>query len=474
MLMAPPRGERLTLSVLTMNMWNVDYYIEDRMDYMCDLVSRLNPDLLAFQEVPWDQVDNVVQNLHADGYDVYDSCRRERPHGEIIASRYPIYRTELIPFRDTEMKRCMTLAEIDMPGGQSIYFVTAQMESSEDAYDPPRTDQEALADRKHFAKLRRRQIKDMFSVLRKKDRVIFAGTLNKNQDEYIKMPSLWHDAWIMGGGEKGYEYTYDGERNPNAKRHIRERLDRVLMKKPHGENWHVTQFGLAGLKSILKTDRGNLLMPSDHFAVFSTLELNLPPPSPHLAKQRESSRRVKPHPPPPPPSQRRRHNYDDSRSSRRRRRSFSSDESDNDYSLSSSESSLSSSSKDDESRRRLPSSKRSRRTKKKQKKKKSSRTVKKRRHRHTESSDSRTSSSSSSSEDDRRRDGDQPRSKLQRPSRGYYNNNGGGTRRHKSTRRSQRTRSRSPPRSRQQKRQHQEAKAQQQRAKKRRKYLMRQ
>lgn len=266
------------LKVMTMNMWNVQYYMDDRVDYICDLVSDLKPDLLALQEVPPDMVDDIVSHLHSDDYDVYDSCMSNRPHGEIIASQFKLSAPEFIPFKQTDMRRGMTVADVELPTGHLITFVTAQMESAIDEYDPPRNTNEEYDDRRHFSKLRRRQIKDMFSLFNGASRVIFAGDMNRYHDEYIKVSSGWHDTWEQSGSDRHkYEFTYDSKTNPNAKPGMQERLDMVLYKHPRNtDQWVVQNYGLAGCKSFMQSHNGTKVMPSDHFAVIACFGMALP------------------------------------------------------------------------------------------------------------------------------------------------------------------------------------------------------
>ncbi len=257
---------RTTLSVLTMNVWNNDHYLDDRMDYIGDLIAQKTPDIVCLQEVPYDQVKTLVQYLQNDDYEVYESTVR-RQHGELIASKLPIYRFRFLPFRESPDRRGVNIAEIDLPGGESVFVVTAQLESPEFAtYYGTQKDQNAS--------IRRDQLKDMFHLFRTHSRVLYAGDTNLATNAYVKLPRRWQDAWVASGSLPNYRFTVDGLRNPHIEdKQCRERSDRVLFKVPDHDRWRVTAFGLVGLKSILPADTGEVVFPSDHFGVYVTFEI---------------------------------------------------------------------------------------------------------------------------------------------------------------------------------------------------------
>lgn len=255
-----------TLSVLTMNVWNNDYYLEDRMDYVGDLIADMTPDIVCLQEVPYDQVNTLVQHLQNEEYEVYESTVR-RQHGELIASKLPIYHFRFLPFRESPDRRGVNIAEIDLPGGESIFVVTTQLESPDNrTYNGNYQDENAS--------LRRDQLKDLFHLFRSNSRVLFAGDTNLSTNAYVKLPRRWHDAWATCGSLPQFRFTIDGVRNPHVgDTNYRERSDRVLYKAPDHDTWHITKFGLVGLKSILPVDARDVVFPSDHFGVFVTFQI---------------------------------------------------------------------------------------------------------------------------------------------------------------------------------------------------------
>ena len=92
----------VTISILTMNVYNVDYYLEDRLDYICDLLLKLGkPDLVVFQEVPSKYARQFIQNLRIDDYYTYHSIGNMQ--GNVIACRYPMFNKQFVAFQNCPM-----------------------------------------------------------------------------------------------------------------------------------------------------------------------------------------------------------------------------------------------------------------------------------------------------------------------------------------------------------------------------------
>ena len=89
-----------------------------------DAVIDLRPDLISFQEVDWNGEDPHQATAILEGLDYlsihqFDLQRPDRPYGTLIASRWPISRSDLVKLPSTErgkgFPRAIQAAEIDAP-----------------------------------------------------------------------------------------------------------------------------------------------------------------------------------------------------------------------------------------------------------------------------------------------------------------------------------------------------------------------
>ena len=89
-----------------------------------DAVIELQPDLISFQEVDWNgedphQATAILEGLDYQSIHQFDLQRPDRPYGTLIASRWPISRSDLVKLPSTErgkaFPRAIQAAEIEAP-----------------------------------------------------------------------------------------------------------------------------------------------------------------------------------------------------------------------------------------------------------------------------------------------------------------------------------------------------------------------
>ena len=119
-------GRSVSISVLTLNLWNDSEPFEERMACIRGWLRSARPDLIGFQEIvrgePLDQFEILLSEL---GYEtafgpvVTFWKRDDLLFGNGIASRWPISRDHntLLPLGDSTEQRGLLCAHIDSPWG---------------------------------------------------------------------------------------------------------------------------------------------------------------------------------------------------------------------------------------------------------------------------------------------------------------------------------------------------------------------
>ena len=211
------------LRIVTLNVWNTEGE-PGRLNRINRELKRLDPDLIAFQE--------VVQNEKINSMDVLlDGLKAQRTHqadmqrfvppfsdrygGSAVATRWPHRAVDVLDLRlpDAADVPWATLAVVvEIPGEGELLFIGATA-----AW---RFNAEAARERQAIA------VTDLDARHRRDLPTLIAGDFNANPDSasirYLTgRQSLagrsvcYHDAWAVAGEGPGYTWTVD---NPNAKR----------------------------------------------------------------------------------------------------------------------------------------------------------------------------------------------------------------------------------------------------------------
>ena len=264
----------MTLSILTLNIWHNAGPWEERLLRIREWIDRLDPDLIAFQEVlvgeGFDQAREIVGEgrYHVDYLRASDFwLDREYTFGNAVASRWPIVaRQELaLPDRGDGETRSALTVEIEAPVGLISFTCTH------------------LHWRFHHGATREAQVVALCDqVLGSRRRggfpPIIAGDFNAEPDsDEIRFMTgghsidgrsvYFHDAWRIAG-ERGQGATWSN-RNPHT---------RASLEPDRRIDYIFTGYALQGGVGLLKRcrvvcdDEKNGVWPSDHFGVFAELQ----------------------------------------------------------------------------------------------------------------------------------------------------------------------------------------------------------
>lgn len=194
------------ISLLTINVSFKRNKFIQRMENISAIIDDYKPDIVALQEVTQDALAMFLQEPWSLQY--YPSTAAiddNRHYGEVIFSMYPIMRTEILPFNNTKMNRCLNVVDLCIPVnseymllGHTFTVATAHLESLDNNDD-----------------IRRKQLLISVDILDDLDNVFLMGDTNfKNDNEFTsdELPEFWKDAWeeminMSVIEKKGNEYT---------------------------------------------------------------------------------------------------------------------------------------------------------------------------------------------------------------------------------------------------------------------------
>jgi endonuclease/exonuclease/phosphatase family metal-dependent hydrolase len=271
------------LRVLTLNCWNVAEPLAERMALVRAGVEALAPDLIGFQEiiVRRDGFDQGAWILDGLGFErVFGAAYRWAegtsflPHdgegdafGNLIASRWPILRTEVreLPGVETGERRSAIAALVDSPWGR-LAFTTTHLNW--------RLDQGWVRERQVVALAALVEAAAADATLPP----ILTGDLNAEPDSteirFLRglasidgRSTYLQDAWSVAG--RGPGHTWDN-RNPYARygSDPDRRIDYVLVG-------HADQFGRGRIEAarLAMTEPRDGVFPSDHFGVVAEVRV---------------------------------------------------------------------------------------------------------------------------------------------------------------------------------------------------------
>jgi endonuclease/exonuclease/phosphatase family metal-dependent hydrolase len=258
------------LRVVTWNLWWQFGPWQERAPAIEETLRRLDPDVVALQEVWDDEDESSASRLAAGlGYEHVVGTRREWGgvwFGNAVLSRWPIAGSEVRPLPappDAEEYRCVVRADVDGPRGPLQVFSTH------------------LNWRFDQSHIRQDQVRAVCRFVRESPERSFppvvCGDFNAvpDSDEIGMMtgrravpePGLvFHDAWeVAGGGGPGFTWSND---NPFAFHDLEpnRRIDYVFAGWPKARGaGHVVRCEVVGIDPV------GGIHPSDHYAVLAEL-----------------------------------------------------------------------------------------------------------------------------------------------------------------------------------------------------------
>ena len=266
----------MALSVLSLNVWHDAGPWPARRARIRDWIERLDPDLIAFQEVlrgeGLDQLGELLDGTpyHRDYVAAQPSwLGRPVAFGNAVASRWPLVdREELVlPDGDEGERRAALAVTVDAPAPiGAIAFVATHLNW-----------------KFHDGRVRERQVQALAElVLARRPRdgfpPILAGDMNAepDSDEIRFLTGLhslggksvyFHDAWAVAGA-RGDPGTTWSNRNPYARANLEpdRRIDYVFTGYPRRD-------GIGHLEEcrVVCNDEKDGVWPSDHFGVLAVL-----------------------------------------------------------------------------------------------------------------------------------------------------------------------------------------------------------
>lgn len=240
--------DRSQLALTTFNVWNEDYFAEERYHAIAETVVGHEPDIMVFQEVtprahhilldhPWVREHCFCAAVTGGGVGQY---------GMLLLSRAPVLRVTYTQL-PSRMFRGYLRAELTATAVCSVHLDSG----------------------KASARLRARQLRDVFGALQSTDDAVVVGDFNMRDAENDRIAAPFTDVWpLLRPQDPGF--TEDTSVNlmrldSRAKqRHVR--FDRVLVK---GSAWTPDTIELLGTRPVSASHPR--VFPSDHFGLYCRL-----------------------------------------------------------------------------------------------------------------------------------------------------------------------------------------------------------
>ncbi|MGW0545981.1 endonuclease/exonuclease/phosphatase family protein [Streptomyces altiplanensis] len=268
---------------MTLNVWNTRGDAPARTALINAELRRLEPDLVALQEVLPGQLPGLVEGTGLHGTHQSQTAATAPPYadrygGTAIATRWPHRIVEVLDQRGTNAPDIpwLTLAAlVPLPGlGEALFIAPATSF---------RLGAEAQRERQVLA------LSDLDARHRTALPTIMAGDFNADPDaasiRYLTgrqslsgRSTHFHDAWEIAGSGPGHTWSAD---NPNATEDIevlvrqpghRRRFDYVFAGSPHA---HPNAFARVRSARLAFDEPADGLWASDHYGVVADLEVGL-------------------------------------------------------------------------------------------------------------------------------------------------------------------------------------------------------
>lgn len=270
--------------MLTINVQNNDGDAR-RLDLLNRELRRIDPDLLALQEVvhtrDQNQLAQLLDGTHLQGTHqtqvmAYTPPRADRYGGSAVATRWPHRIVEVLDPRGAgaaDVPWCTLAALVPLPEQGDVLFIGTTMSW--------RLDQESMRERQAVA------LTDLDARHRQPLPTIIAGDFNATPDaasiRYLSgLQSLagrsvcYHDAWSVAGNGPGYTWDRDN-------RSARSEIDQIVRQPGHRRrldyvfigSWDAHPKAHAHVRSaaLAFAEPTDGVWPSDHFGVVVDLEI---------------------------------------------------------------------------------------------------------------------------------------------------------------------------------------------------------
>ncbi len=254
-------AEPKTVRVLTYNIYGYNPIHGNRVSTLLSLIKNSGADIIALQEAkPWFQKRLADTYTIAEQYHMSFSGDEFSKSGLVILSRFPITGSRY--YRHPGKTHTVFLISWIQIDGLIIPVVTVHLES-----------------RLEDTRMRKRQLKKIFSSIKKEETAIILGDFNfgdESETESGQFPEDVIDIWkLLKPGDRGY--TWNMELNVLAKRHAypgetSRRLDRILFRSDLLVPVHAGLFGTSSIHA-----GSSIMYPSDHFGLFGIFALKRKP-----------------------------------------------------------------------------------------------------------------------------------------------------------------------------------------------------
>ncbi|CAL8470002.1 g9544 [Coccomyxa elongata] len=260
------------VSLLSWNIWHNGPCEPQRIDAISNTILQLGrPDVICFQEVTQVTLEQLSQQSWWGMYHrSRETTRKVRQDEEwyftvllLKASTFQLvsYFLEKI-FPNTIMGRCLLAVQAEAYGS-SFCFACAHLES-------PGGDRQTKM-RLGCARVEQASQSLKFLSSSCSGEVMIAGDMNwiEGDQPAWSLPEGWCDPWeVSMPGDPGY--TYDCHRNQMIPWNgYRSRLDRVWCRLKDWVPVHIELVGLSRLKNVRALDNKRVVLPSDHFGIYT-------------------------------------------------------------------------------------------------------------------------------------------------------------------------------------------------------------
>lgn len=252
------------ISMLTFNLWFAPAQMAERMEALGKIVQDLKPNILTFQEVTRQNLALLQKQRWFSRYHLTPPNAAELPdYFVVILSTFPVNKWQIYPFKATPYNRKLLTAEIESvtssptaPKKLGFVIATTHLEHTG-----------------RLTKLREEHLRESVKILSTYENVCVMGDMNLERqfDGDVILPGPWTDAWLaIPGHSETNGYTWDQSKNTyiikERESTLKDRLDRVFCK--------LSDFKVKEIRVVDDKMIKSEVLPSDHFGIFTILELS--------------------------------------------------------------------------------------------------------------------------------------------------------------------------------------------------------
>ena len=256
-------GTRKQISLLAWNIYFPSVKMRERMEALGQIVQKLEPDILALQEVTPENLALLRNQPWFSRYHMIPpDISNEVDHSVVILSVFTVDKWFPHPFKKAPYtNRKIITAELKntVSSPRFVVGVTHLVHARQNTLQ------------------RELQLKETLQVLSPYDNVCVMGDMNIQSgrtlvDGVVVLPSSWIDVWLsFPGNTDDNGYTYDQSKNPFValKRKgksgiLKARCDRVFCK--------LSDFKVKEMRIVGEELTKSKIVPSDHYGLFTVIE----------------------------------------------------------------------------------------------------------------------------------------------------------------------------------------------------------